>query len=135
MNRKAMRAAAEAAQLLGLVLLMGFTLGAGIVLADLSEFSDVPRPLTWLFPLVTGAFLGALIPSLSRALAALMLLLLLGAGFSTLALSYPEYVVGHLGEEIAFEISLVTSLRGVLVAAPLSIIGLLLGKVISPSGE
>ncbi len=130
-----MRALIEAVELVGLALLMGFTLGTGIVLQDLSEFSDLPSALTWLFPLVAGAFIGALIPSLSRALAALLLMIAIGAGVSALALSYPEYVVGRLGQEIAFELSLVTSLRGVVIAAPLSIVGLLLGKLISPSGE
>jgi hypothetical protein len=130
-----MRALIEAVKLVGLALLMGFTLGTGIVLQDLSEFSDLPSALMWLFPLVAGAFIGALIPSLSRALAALLLMIAIGAGMSALALSYPEYVVGRLGQEIAFELSLVTSLRGVVIAAPLSIVGLLLGKLISPSGE
>lgn len=130
-----MRALIEAVELVGLALLMGFILGTGIVLQDFSEFSDLPSALTWLFPLVAGAFIGALIPSLSRALAALLLMIAIGAGVSALALSYPEYVVGRLGQEIAFELSLVTSLRGVVIAAPLSIVGLLLGKLISPSGE
>jgi hypothetical protein len=125
----------RAAELIGAALLSGLVLGTGVTLANLSEFSLLPDWLAWLFPILAGTLLGLLVPELSRALGALLLMLPIGAAVSLGALVYPEHAVGRLGADIAFELSLVPALRGVLLSAPLSLAGLLLGKVLARGGE
>jgi hypothetical protein len=125
----------RAVEVLGAALVAGIVLGTGVTLANLSEFTLLPETVAWLFPVAAGMLIGLLIPELGRALGTLLLMVPIGAAVSLGALIYPEYAVGRLGAEIALELSLVPALRGVLLSLPLSIAGLLLGKILTRGGE
>jgi hypothetical protein len=109
--------------------LMGFTLGVGVVLWDLSEFSNVPTPIVALaLALLAGGFVGALAPRFSWALAALLIVFVTGAAVSTLALTYPEVLVDRLGVEIALDLALVRALRQTFLLVPIVVLGILIGR-------
>ncbi len=112
--------------------LMGFTLGVAVVLSNLSEFAGVPIPMVSLaLALLAGGFVGALSPRFSWALAASLLVFLVGAAVSTYALTYPEVLVDRLGVEIALDLALVPALRQSFFFFPLIILGILLGRVLA----
>ncbi len=125
----------RAVEVVGAGLLAGVVLGTGVTLANLSEFARVPEAVAWLFPVAAGALVGLLVPELSRALGALLLTVPVGAVISLGALVYPEYAVGRLGADLALELSLVPALRGVLLSLPLSVAGLLVGKLLARSAD
>jgi hypothetical protein len=111
-----------------LSLLTGFIAGAGLTLYVLSEFSFLPSMVALLFPVIAGGFIGALIPKLGRALGSILLVIVISIVVSMIALSYPEFQVNRLGTDVALELSLTQALQGTIWAAPLALVGLLLGK-------
>lgn len=121
----------QALQTLGITVLAGFLIGVSIALGDFEEFARVPGSILLIFPLVAGGLLGMVIPQLSHALASLLPMLLMSGLFSFGALVYPEYAAGRLGMEIASDVALQKALQGVIFAAPLSIVGLLLGHFLA----
>lgn len=109
-------------------LLMGFIAGAGLTISDLSEFSLLPSVAALLLPVLAGGFLGALVPQLGRALGSMLLVVVFSAVVTMLALSYPEFQVDRLGTDIALELSVTKALQSAILAAPLVLVGLLVGK-------
>ena len=122
---------AQGLQIVGITVLAGLLIGIGIALSDFQEFARVPGSILWLLPVIAGGLLGMIVPQLSHALASLLPMLLMSGLFSFGALVYPEYAAGRLGVEIASEVALQKALQGVVVAAPLSIAGLLLGHFLA----
>ena len=120
----------QALRFLGATVLAGLLLGISIALTDFREFARVSGALPLVLPVAGGVLLGVLIPRLSQALAVLLPMLIAGGAIAFGALVYPEYSVGRLGMEIAADIALEKALQGVVLAAPLSIAGLLLGHFV-----
>jgi len=117
-----------------LSLLMGFTAGAGLAIYHLGEFSNVPSVVALLLPLLAGGFIGALTPQLNQALGAFLLVIIISALVSAFMLAYPEFRVDRLGIGIALELSVINSLKNVILfALPLTLVGLILGKFLSRS--
>ncbi|GEM_PF-3136189 len=127
----------QALEAAGATLLASLLVGMGVALGDpdFVAFARVPRAIWILFPLLAGGLLGAVVPRLDRSLGLLLGMLLLGGGFGFAVLIYPEYVVERLGVEVAREFALQKVLQGVILAAPLSIAGLLVGHFLGARGS
>ncbi len=110
-------------------LLAGSIAAGGLALWGLEEFSRLPFPLSLGFPLLAGVVLGALIPRLSQALGAWLFTLIVSALLSALALLYPELTGDRLGLEVGLDLSLAKAIVNTILAAPLVLIGLLLGRL------
>jgi hypothetical protein len=121
----------DTGRVLAVTVLCGVLTGIGITLASLSDFSYLPSFFGYVIALVAGGYIGLLTRRLNHGLVALLLATLVSAAVSTLALAYPEFQVHHLGLEVAVELSALQGLTGSVLAVPLLIVGLLLGKLIS----
>ena len=119
-----------AGRILAISLLMGFIAGAGLAISDLSEFSLIPSLVALSLPVLAGGFIGVLVPQLGRALGSMLLVIVFSAVVSMLALSYPEFQVQRLGTDVALELSVTKALQGAILAAPLTLVGLLVGKFV-----
>lgn len=112
-------------------LLGGIILGAGISLSLLGDFSSMPGAFGMIMAVVTGAFIGMLIPHFHQGLVSVLLVALIGAGVSSLALAYPEFEVNRLGLDLALELSVLRSVTHSFLALPFLLIGLLIGKLLA----
>ena len=115
-----------------LVLLGGIAMGAALTVYDLNRFSPIPSTVMLLVPLLIGVIIGILTPSFAQALGVFLLAILVFALAESLALSLPEFVHIHLGREITMQVSVVQALTsGILYILPLTLVGIILGKIIS----
>lgn len=118
-------------RVLTLSVLMGFVIGAGSAMTDLSDFSRVPVIVFYVFPVLAGILVGALTQHLGQAIGTLLLVLTFSALVDAMALAYPELRVERLGREVALELSAAKALLSlVVVSTPLALVGLLMSKLI-----
>lgn len=132
-RRLILRGIRETMQILALSLLCGFLIGAGLVLARLSDFSSMPNFVGYLAALVAGGFIGMLTRHLTHGLIAFLLTTVVSAAVSTLALAYPESQANRLGMETAVQLSALEGLTDSFFSVPFTLVGLLAGKWLSRS--
>lgn len=126
MEAKLGRRIVEFVKLALLSLLGGIALGTSLAMYDLDVFSPLPGPITFLTPLIVGVSIGALAPTLQRALIVMFVAIIIYGAVDIFSLSYPEF--GRLGE-LGIEFSALKAvLNGFVYVIPLTLIGLILGK-------
>lgn len=85
-----------------------------------------------LFPVLIGIAIGILTRSFAQALGAFLLALVVYSLVDVLALVTPELIHTHLGRGIVTQSSVARALlNGIVYVLPLTIVGLLIGKVIT----
>lgn len=119
-------------QMLVLSMLMGLTVGVGLMLTELHPYANVPIWVGYVLIVVAGLMTGLLVSDLSRALGTYLLILIVGGAVSILALAYPELQMDRLGTQVALDLSIINTMKKlVLLALPLTLLGLILGKFVS----
>ncbi len=119
-------------QMLVLSMLMGLTVGVGLMLTELHPYATVPIWVGYVLIVVAGLMTGLLVSDLSRALGTYLLILIVGGAVSILALAYPELQMDRLGTQVALDLSIINTMKKlVLLALPLTLLGLILGKFIA----
>jgi hypothetical protein len=115
-----------------LTILGGVATGTALAVYDLNRFSPIPSTALLIFPFIVGMIIGILTTGFSQALVVFLLTLLVYALTSFFTLSLPELIHAHLGREITMQLSVVHALaNGIIYILPLTIIGIILGKIIS----
>jgi len=115
-----------------LVLISGIALGAATAVFDLNKFAPLPANLMLLFPFLIGTALGILTRSFAQALGAFLSSLIIYALVDVLILATPELIYTHLGRGVVTQTSVARALLdGIIYVLPLTIIGLLVGKLIA----
>ncbi len=113
-------------------LLSGIALGAATAVFDLNKFAPIPANLMLLFPFLIGIAIGTLTRSFAQALGAFLVALLVYALVDVLALVTPELIHAHLGRGVVTQSSVARALlNGIIYVLPLTIVGLLIGKIIT----